>query len=80
MVLPPETLRMMGEQHGARLAGGELDDLVRYAVIFLLAQNGEAGTLCSLACTDGLIRALRELGNDVRSRAALERRRAGMDC
>jgi len=73
VVLPPETLRMLGEQHGARLAGGELDELVRYAVIFLLAQNGEVGTLCSLACTDGLIRALKELGDDARSRAALER-------
>jgi alkylation response protein AidB-like acyl-CoA dehydrogenase len=73
VVLPPETLRMLSELHGARLAGGELDDLVRYAIIFLLAQNGEAGTLCSLACTDGLIRALRELGSDARSREVLDR-------
>jgi alkylation response protein AidB-like acyl-CoA dehydrogenase len=73
VVLPPETLRMLAEQHGARLAGGELNDLVRYGIIFLLAQNGETGTLCSLACTDGLIRALRELGNDSRSQRALER-------
>ena len=73
VVLPPETLRMLGEQHGARLAGGELNDLVRYAVIFVLAQNGETGTLCSLACTDGLIRALRDLGTDARSRKVLER-------
>jgi alkylation response protein AidB-like acyl-CoA dehydrogenase len=73
VVLPPETLRMLSEQHGARLAGGELDELVRYAVIFVLAQNGETGTLCSLACTDGLIRALRELGDDARSRSTLER-------
>jgi alkylation response protein AidB-like acyl-CoA dehydrogenase len=73
VVLPAETLRMLSEQHGARLAGGELDDLVRYAVVFLLAQNGEAGTLCSIACTDGLIRALRELGKDARSRSALSR-------
>ena len=73
VVLPVETLRMLAEQHGARLAGGELNDLVRYAVIFVLAQNGESGTLCSLACTDGLIRALRELGNEPRSRSALGR-------
>jgi acyl-CoA dehydrogenase len=73
VVLPAETLRMLAEQHGARLAGGELNDLVRYAVIFVLAQNGETGTLCSLACTDGLIRALRELGDDARSRSALAR-------
>jgi alkylation response protein AidB-like acyl-CoA dehydrogenase len=45
--------------------------MVRYGIIFLLAQNGETGTLCSLACTDGLIRALKELGDDPRSRSAL---------
>jgi alkylation response protein AidB-like acyl-CoA dehydrogenase len=72
-VIPPETRRMLGEQHGARLAGGELDDFVRYAVIFMLGQNGESGTACSLACTDGLIRALRELGDDERSKQTLER-------
>jgi alkylation response protein AidB-like acyl-CoA dehydrogenase len=72
VVLPPETLRMLSEQHGARLAGGELDDFVRYAVLFVLAQNGESGTLCSMSCTDGLIRALRELGDDARSQRALE--------
>jgi alkylation response protein AidB-like acyl-CoA dehydrogenase len=72
VVLPPETRRMLSELHGARLAGGELDDAVRYALLFLLAQNGEAGALCSMACTDGLIRALRELGDDARSRRALE--------
>jgi len=70
--LPAETERMLAEQHGARLAGGELDDFVRYAAIFVLAQNGEGGTLCSLACTDGLVRALRELGRDERSRAVLD--------
>ena len=72
-VIPPETRRMLAEQHGGRLAGGELDDFVRYAIIFMLGQNGEAGTACSLACTDGLIRALRELGDDERSRRTLER-------
>jgi alkylation response protein AidB-like acyl-CoA dehydrogenase len=72
-VIPPETRRMLSEQHGARLAGGELDDFVRYAVLFMLAQNGEAGTLCSMSCTDGLIRALRELGDDSRSRDVLHR-------
>jgi alkylation response protein AidB-like acyl-CoA dehydrogenase len=72
VVIPPETQRMLAEQHGARLAGGELDDFVRYAVLFVLAQNGEAGTLCSMSCTDGLIRALRELGDDPRSRETLQ--------
>jgi alkylation response protein AidB-like acyl-CoA dehydrogenase len=72
VVIPPETRRMLAEQHGARLAGGDVDDFVRYAILFMLAQNGEAGTLCSMACTDGLIRALAALGEDARSRAVLE--------
>lgn len=33
VVLPPETRRMLAEQHGARLAGGELNDLVRYSTL-----------------------------------------------
>jgi alkylation response protein AidB-like acyl-CoA dehydrogenase len=72
-VIPPETIRMLSELHGARLAGGELDDFVRYAIVFMLGQNGEGGTACSLACTDGLIRALKELGDDGRSKETLER-------
>jgi len=70
-VIPPETRRMLSEQHGARLAGGELNDFVRYAIVFMLGQNGEAGTGCSLACTDGFIRALKELGDDARSKKTL---------
>ncbi len=72
VVIPPETRRMLGEQHGVGLAGGELDDFIRYAVLFVLAQNGESGTLCSMSCTDGFIRALRELGDDRRSRETLQ--------
>jgi alkylation response protein AidB-like acyl-CoA dehydrogenase len=72
-VIPPETRRMLAEQHGARLAGGELNDFVRYAILFVLGQNGEAGTLCSMACTDGFIRALKDLGEDERSKRVLER-------
>jgi acyl-CoA dehydrogenase len=33
-------------------------------LFFLLAHNGEAGHMCSLACTSGLIRALQTLGTD----------------
>ena len=40
-VIPPETRRMLAEQHGARLAGGELNDFVRYAIISMLGQNGD---------------------------------------
>jgi alkylation response protein AidB-like acyl-CoA dehydrogenase len=73
VVIPPETERMLREVHGARLSGGELNDFVRYAIQFMLSQNGESGFGCSLACTDGLIRALRELGDDERSKQTLGR-------
>lgn len=74
VVLPPETVGMLGEALGAGLAGSpSLNDVVRYAALYLLGQNGESGIACSLACTDGLIRALRRLGTDDRSKAALAR-------
>ena len=59
IVLPPSTeeaLRIAHGDHGLGAVRG--DSFVHYAMIYLLAQNGEAGVACSLACTDGLVRAL----------------------
>lgn len=36
----------------------------RFAIVYLLAHNGEAGTNCGLSCTDGLIRAVEARGSD----------------
>ncbi|MFQ5698224.1 MAG: acyl-CoA dehydrogenase family protein [Myxococcota bacterium] len=72
VVLPPETRRMLGEIHGSGLWRPGLDERARYAAVYLINQNGEAGVTCSTACTDGLARALRALGNDPRSRQVLE--------
>jgi len=68
VVVPGETLRMLGEVHGSGLWKESLDERARYAVVYLLNQNGEACVTCSTACTDGLARCLRALGEDPRSR------------
>jgi len=73
VVLPSETLRSLAEIHGSGLWKADLDERARYAAIYLLNQNGEAGVACSTACTDGLIRALHAHGSDRRSRELLER-------
>jgi len=39
----------------------EPDILVRYAMAYLHMQTGEGGVVCSLACTDGFVRAADEL-------------------
>lgn len=38
-------------------------NVLQMAMIYLLAHNGEAGHVCSLACTSGLIRVLQEVGD-----------------
>jgi len=68
VVLPPETRQMLAEVHGSGLWKSSLDERARYALIYLINQNGEAGISCSAACTDGMVRALRALGDDPRSR------------
>lgn len=71
VVLPSETWRSLAEIHGSGLWAPDLDERARYAAIYLLEQNGEAGVTCSVACTDGLVRALRAYGADRRSRDVL---------
>ena len=72
VVLPSESRRSLAEIHGSGLWKADLDERARYAVVYLLNQNGEAGVACSTACTDGLIRALRSHGSDRRSRDVLD--------
>lgn len=73
VVLPRQTRQSLAEVHGSGLWRPDLDERARYAAVYLLNQNGEAGVACSTACTDGLIRALRSHGDDRRSREVLER-------
>jgi alkylation response protein AidB-like acyl-CoA dehydrogenase len=64
IVLPPSTTRALevveGEHHLGALHG---DPHVFTAKWYLYLQNGEAGVGCSLACTDGMVRALERLGD-----------------
>ena len=39
-------------------------EVEKFAKIYLLAQLGESGVTCPLACTDGLIRVLSAIGSD----------------
>ncbi len=59
IVLPASTHEALRIVHGDEGLGAVRGDpFTHYAMIYLLAQNGEAGVACSLACTDGLVRAL----------------------
>ena len=73
IVLPDETHANLAALHGSGIWREATDERARYAVVYLLNQNGEAGLACSAACTDGLARALRALGDDSRSRAVVEK-------
>ena len=43
VVLPPETRTVLGEVHGSGLWKASLDERARYAIVYLLNQNGEFG-------------------------------------
>lgn len=64
VVLPASTrraLQIVGGQH--RLGAVHGDPHGFFAKWYLYLQNGEAGVGCSLACTDGMVRALERLGD-----------------
>ncbi|MBW2275052.1 MAG: acyl-CoA dehydrogenase family protein [Deltaproteobacteria bacterium] len=72
VVLPAETRAVLAEVHGSGIWREGLDERVRYALVYLLNQNGEFGVTCSTACTDGLVRLLRAFGDDPRSREVVD--------
>jgi alkylation response protein AidB-like acyl-CoA dehydrogenase len=64
IVLPASTTRALQVVEGEhRLGAVRGDPQVFTAKWYLYLQNGEAGVGCSLACTDGMVRALERLGN-----------------
>ncbi len=71
--IPAETQQVLAEVHGSGIWRAATDERLRYAAVYLLNANGEFGVTCSIACTDGLTRALRALGTDERSRAVVDR-------
>ncbi len=48
------------------------DVWTRYALAYLQAQTGESGVICSLACTDGLVRSLQQLDGPPRNAEILD--------
>lgn len=70
--LPEQTWRMLSQTHGSGLWNPYVSDAARYAVVYLLNMNGEAGVACSVACTDGLVRIMRRFGDTDRNRRVLQ--------
>lgn len=63
VVLPQSTHQALAIAAGEHKLGAIHGDWhLFYAKNYMLAQNGEAGIGCSMACTDGLVRALEALG------------------
>jgi alkylation response protein AidB-like acyl-CoA dehydrogenase len=52
------------------------NDLHRFAIVYLLAHNGEGSVNCGLSCTDGLIRALEARGSDFLRETYLDKLRS----
>lgn len=74
VVLPDSTLRALREVEGREgLGAPHGDPFDFYARVYLCQQNGEAGVACSMACTDGLVRALEALGDRPEHEKAVER-------
>ncbi len=64
VVLPESTRRALSIVEGQhRLGATHGNHYVFYAKGYLYSQNGEAGVGCSMACTDGMVRALDRLGD-----------------
>jgi len=70
--LPTATRDALAAAHGSGLWSSKLSERARYAAVYLMNQNGEAGITCSLACTDGLARVLRSHPDDPRSQAVID--------
>jgi acyl-CoA dehydrogenase len=55
---------------------GTRSELHKFALVYLLAHNGEAAVNCGLSCTDGLIRAIEAKGSDFLRETYLPRLRS----
>jgi alkylation response protein AidB-like acyl-CoA dehydrogenase len=74
IVLPHATREALAEVEGWHGLGAcHGDPCLFYAKAYLYWQNGEAGVACSMACTDGLVRALEALGDVPEHALALKR-------
>lgn len=71
---PDSTLASLAEVAGReRLGAVHGEPFSFYAMTYLYGQNGEAGVMCSLGCTDGLVRVLDAVGSGDVEREAMQR-------
>lgn len=74
VLLPGSTHEALAAAEGEEGLGAvHGDPFVFYGRVYLVHQNGEAGVACSMACTDGLVRALEALGDRPGHRRAADR-------
>lgn len=74
ILLPDSTLAALAEVEGReRLGAVHGEPFSFYAMSYLYGQNGEAGVMCSLGCTDGLVRVIDAVGNGDAQRDAVRR-------
>jgi acyl-CoA dehydrogenase len=71
VVIPAETWNVLGDVHGSGIWKAGMDERARYAIVYLLNQNGEFGVTCSTACTDGMARIMRAFPDDPRTREVI---------
>ncbi len=74
ILLPDATREALAKVHGREgLGAPHGNPFVFYAKGYLYGQNGESGVVCSLGCTDGMVRALEALGDGEPCREAVQR-------
>lgn len=69
--VPALTQSVLADSLQAGLAT-EDNTVLRYGLTYLGSQAGEAGVMCPLACTDGLVRAITELSCGTQAQAAAQ--------
>lgn len=75
--LPDSTLAALTEVEGReRLGAVHGEPFSFYAMSYLYGQNGEAGVMCSLGCTDGLVRVVDAVGAGEAQHEAVQRIRS----
>jgi acyl-CoA dehydrogenase len=62
--LGPVTLQLRREVARSGILTRTKSEFHRFALVYLLAHNGEASLTCPISCTDGLIRAVEAKGSD----------------
>ena len=79
IVRPMETRTLEREVFSEALFSGKTDPWVRLIKMFLIYQNGEAGIVCPLTCTEGLVAVLEAFADTPETLRILAHCRYGID-